>query len=518
MQRAKFMDYLLLSFRKLLEKEKTYTHKVAHFVQSLNLEEFDKKQFIKAVESWGYTALAEELAHDVYIFRTYRFSNATVEETECGYRAFKAAHKEYIPFTNFIVKFQKNINFPSTDDIFHEGTMIQGKTQIPFIVSAKNLLKPVEVENVIRRACKDHGSTVYPTITDLSYQNTLINIFRANLADTISVPGVDQLGWSVTKDEFHASAWTSTALDVSKKQKLGHPNIPEFHFYNFRKGYKLKTDPIVFNASVIKMVNLTLAMMYRLYHDLPLKTVYVNNSQRTRHLLKYSFLALGQREEILIPVNRRKEVQMEHLQLPFYGHCKNVGLLKGSELPAFVFTSKEYDLDLSDAFPKATPEEYSCLGNFLQVVLQKFSQLLIQEHGLIDLQTKEEDITVQDLLAEGNSIAADILDLPGWQSLQNLPFLTSAMLNHPIEKIFQYRDGHVEMKYLQANLTMADIKPELSTFVENVERVNKSHVVIPTDTFQTLHKVIFGRICDLETLLPKQPAAENVVDFDEAQG
>ena len=493
-----FDGFLLAVFKRLVDKEKQYTPAVADFLNELKLE-----------------------PKDMFIYRNYTFSAVTVAESEGGYKAQKKSSSEYIPFTNFIIKFHKTVNFPELNEMYHEGTLILGDLQIPFIAPSRSISKPQELEKVLQEAARASSSTMHPIITDISFNQALSNVLRHNLADAVTTTGVDRLGWSVTKDEFVTPKWTVSPLETHERSKVGHPKMNEFVYYAFNKHYKKVDKPAIINNSLMTIVNISLSYIYRLYNDLPVTATFIKSNKVSKNLLKFLFIGFCQTQPVIIPVNKRKDVVMPSLDLPFYGFGKSNSLLKDAKIPAFILDSKE-GIDLTDPMLKGDLDEYGRLGTFFQTLMQDFVRVMIKEHGLIDIQANEEEATVVDFIAEGHQIASSILKLAQWSDFKETPILSSVLLGHKTDEYLKYWEAKDQLIFLYNDLGIqySAVKTELESLHPDVSRVQLTRALIDKDSFLEFYKEVLGKELSCSDLkIYKEAKTKTLVDFeDEATG
>lgn len=391
-----------------------------------------KKQLFKWLKTNNYINILNRFNSNINY--TIAFNKFTISTTNNGYICnYKDKPNETNLLTNFIFKIDQNIIFKNSDEIMHIGRMIMGEgKEYPIIFYKKDLKGKDAIENIALKAYSanenplflsndsyEDNNSVMPVVFDENYNKYLYSVIKHDITSAPCKYGNINVGWDKLNGSYTSLAWQATSLQFNIKSQYIYTltsRSPEhaackeiqYAYSNLIPSYSLYSNSMDFlNSGVRDILCVILAYMYRTFLGYPTKIFYIADTVKSRNLIKFIFLALGQIKPIEIPTNTRflkKNTFFKNLNnYPVYARTSDEDIVKTylTNYPCILFIKNyhKYD-DIYIANQDLTITEYKQSTKFALDTFNRFFKWMfnvnIEEFTLETQECKDNDQLIKE--------------------------------------------------------------------------------------------------------------------------
>jgi hypothetical protein len=210
------------------------TETVKRDASSLALTTQERLEWKAYVEAHGYANIAEFMSSaSGNVQRTYNVQGAVISETETGYKV-AAGKSAPAACTNFTVELFRNVSFPDSEDIHHQGVMHFRSVDYPIFVKNNTLMKVTDFVRAMRLSYSNaEQKELMPSVFSTKLATYLSQMFSQQIAVLPRIYGTKSLGWSNDRQQFVAPQWRTTASGLAYRETCGDRTLDILNSYDF---------------------------------------------------------------------------------------------------------------------------------------------------------------------------------------------------------------------------------------------------------------------------------------------
>jgi hypothetical protein len=333
--------FLVNNFFQITSESDEY---ILSYLQELRCDDIAYQSALDLLKTKGRTDILEQVSNYIKESSHIELNGYRIIATKDGYTAVKSKGENVVQqITNFIITLNKTLVFKDLSDTYYVGYVHMGDEQFPLTMSKKESQRPQEIVNAatsaITRQIEQVEDVRVPLLLDNTFGRHLSNVLNNEINNTPVEVGLNKLGWSKNKLEYHSMSWGAYKHGVEYESRETHPGQPHFSMFSRRNLSKAKTfleDPSANTALAI-----TVAYLCRSYLQLPTPYVRVRNTAQNQQLLKAVLHPFGQDQIIEVNANKRTlEARKNYLHMfsgvPIYCTCAEPRVLEYVDNPVFL--------------------------------------------------------------------------------------------------------------------------------------------------------------------------------------
>jgi hypothetical protein len=317
---------------------------ILNYLKELRCDEVAYQSALDLLKTKGRTDILEQVSNYIKESSHIELNGYRILATKDGYTAIKSKGEGVVQqITNFVITLNKTLVFKDTSDTYYVGYVHMGDEQFPLTLSKKESQRPQEIVNAATSAITkqiEHVDGVrVPLLLDNTFGRHLSNVLNNEISNTPVEVGLNKLGWSDNKLEYHSMNWSAYKHGVEYESRETHPGQPHFSMFSRRNLNKTKT--LLDDPSANTALAITVAYLCRSYLKLTTPYVRIRNTAQNQQLLKAILHPFGQEQIIEVNANKRTlEARKNYLHMfsgvPIYCTCTEPRVLEYVDNPVFL--------------------------------------------------------------------------------------------------------------------------------------------------------------------------------------
>jgi len=432
-------------------------------------------------------AKCHEVLGDLNVILRERVLDITTDqdklfERDGGYYLERARGNAEINLTNFLLRFDSNIVFNDSRDVFHAVRVLFKGEEIPMLLesndlhNARNLLRTVQ-----RLPRKDTDVQGLPVFTETAGRaaNALMRYLKSQPGSLPDATGITNLGWSPNRQHFAAPYFVADADGVQYEELVFHPNNEILKHYKSFISLPRKIHeplPLVFTNLIAQIV----AMVFRSYSGIQAMAVPILREDGGERLLRNMFGSLGQTH----PFHFNESQWYRGINTngyPVYG--AGADFFRTQQMKQAVFMLTERGQRIEEIF---TDEVYDAAGQTLRQILHDVIEWMLTGQNTEFVYLRSVDPSSV-LSKEGQRVIHEATGLDWHIRTPSYQVLDTLLENIPFEKTHEYfvRDLNKRRIELRINdlfeVDKTDLALELKQFASNVELTDQGISAVDAD-------------------------------------
>lgn len=286
-------DYAMSLLRDRMHREGGYLHQTRALVEQLKADRHvcDKMgAWLEKLQDQRWFRMFKDQTRRP---QTFHRGPHTILETKEGYAIRRTGSIHQHLFTNFTIQVDRNVWFPDTQELWHDGRVVIGDNECGIRFSHHAAGKAEQLEHIstsaVLRAGRKHD---LPVIIDPAARKHLVFAVTQQIASRPRTEGIRQMGWNESRTRFSTTRWRAAATGAEPVTPFYHPgnDILE-RCFTFDEP---PSDRKKITRAGLVLVAVFSAMIARTMRRLPVKPLPIHQNTAGASLLAGLFRQIGQ--------------------------------------------------------------------------------------------------------------------------------------------------------------------------------------------------------------------------------